>query len=68
MANLSLDDLKARLLAGQARPTESDPATDVFVDREGQIRTGVSSATDEPLSKVPKKVFALEQRVERTIT
>ena len=58
MADLSLDELKRRLLAGQARPAEASPANDVFVDRQGQIRTGAPAGSNEPLSKVPKKVFA----------
>ena len=60
MADLSLDELKRRLLAGQAKPEAHDPSSDVFVDRQGQIRTGTTAGSTEPLSKVPKKVFATE--------
>lgn len=58
MADIDLNELKRRLLAGQENPDRESPRDDVFVAPSGDIRVGSSTGTSEPLSKVPKKVFA----------
>ena len=57
MADIDLNELKRRLLAGQENPDRESPRDDVFVAPSGDIRVGRSTGT-AALSKVPKKVFA----------
>jgi|RhiMetStandDraft_4_1073278.scaffolds.fasta_scaffold67380_3 hypothetical protein len=57
--NLGLEELRARLLRGQAEgPANATPANDVFVTREGDITTGAGNSDGQVLSKVERKVFA----------
>lgn len=58
MAEISLDDLKRRLLAGRTNPSGADTQNDVYVAPEGDIRVGSAAAEGGPVSKVPRKVFA----------
>jgi hypothetical protein len=59
VSNISLDELRRRLLDGQADPAGDGDANDAYVTPDGDFRFGSSvTGADPTLSKVPRKVFA----------
>jgi hypothetical protein len=58
---LSLQNMSA----GQAKPAE--PAKQIVVDRNGNVKTGDSVAAGEAVTQVPQETFASKARIDREV-